>query len=203
MKKAIFIIFSIVFATVTNAQVQFGIKAGLNFAILQSSGPPLNAILSTKTDFNAGLLASVPIFKSIYLQPELMYSGQGANSQVNSGLVYSSTINMNYLNLPVLFKYEHKTGLFAETGPQISYLLSAKEKIDNISNDFKDRTKTIDFSWAFGIGFKIPDINLGIDLRYNLGLTNTEKADPSGTPGSGTLKNSVFQLDIFYMFHGF
>jgi hypothetical protein len=41
--------------------------------------------------------------------------------------------------------------LFAETGPQIGFLLSGKEKVDG--NTFDDNeSQPIDFSWAFGIG---------------------------------------------------
>ncbi len=30
--------------------------------------------------------------------------------------------NYSYINVPVLFKYQHSSGLFAETGPQIGFL---------------------------------------------------------------------------------
>jgi len=176
---------------VAGAQVQFGVKAGLNRASLNYSGPAIND-LGVKYDFNAGIFASIPLFDNFYLQPELMYSAQG------SGFTDSipADANYNYLNLPVLFKYQHASGLFAETGPQIGFLLSAQLKSNGQSIDNKNYTQSTDFSWVFGVGYKISAINLGIDLRYNYGLTNTIKANNA----SGTAKNSVFQIDLFYQF---
>ena len=58
------------------AQVQFGIKAGYNLANLTTS-PSQSGIMSN-SDFSAGVLASIPLFSSCSLQPEVLYSGQGA-----------------------------------------------------------------------------------------------------------------------------
>jgi len=181
---------TVVSVNVLHAQVQFGVKAGLNLATLSYSGSAIND-LKTKTDFNGGVFASIPLFNSFYLQPELLYSGQGSGT-TDSG---SGEINYNYLNVPVLFKYQHASGLFAETGPQIGFLLSANVKAGSETVDVKKDVQSTDFSWAFGLGYKFGNIGLGIDARYNLGLTNTLLA------GNGeTAKNSVFQIDLFYQF---
>jgi len=191
LKKILLFTFVFGMVNVAGAQVQFGVKAGLNRASLNYSGPAIND-LGVKYDFNAGIFASIPLFDNFYLQPELMYSAQG------SGFTDSipADANYNYLNLPVLFKYQHASGLFAETGPQIGFLLSAQLKSNGQSIDNKNYTQSTDFSWVFGVGYKISAINLGIDLRYNYGLTNTIKANNA----SGTAKNSVFQIDLFYQF---
>ena len=52
--------------------------------------------------------------------------------------------------------------------------------------------KSTDLAWAFGAGYVIPDVNLGVDVRYNLGLTKL--ADGSSS------KNGVFQVGVFYLF---
>lgn len=191
MKKILLFIFVTGMANASIAQVQFGVKAGLNRASLNYSGSAVND-LGVKYDFNAGIFSSIPLFNNFYLQPELMYSGQG------SGFTDSipADANYNYLNLPVLFKYQHSSGLFAETGPQIGFLLSAKLKSDGQTIDNKNYTQSTDFSWVLGIGYKLSEINLGIDLRYNYGLTNTIKANAA----AGTAKNSVFQIDLCYQF---
>ncbi len=71
-------------------------------------------------------LASIPLFSTCSLQPEVLYSGQGAKF---SDSLVTGKLNYGYLNVPVLFKYQHASGLFAETGPQVGFLLSAKEKV--------------------------------------------------------------------------
>jgi len=191
MKKTLVLILAIAIAYKANAQVQFGVKAGYNRTTLNYSGPGINT-LGPKSDFNAGAFVSIPIFNSFFLQPELQYSGQGAGY---TDSIPESNYN-NYLNIPVLFKYQHSSGLFAETGPQIGVLLSAQVKTDTQSFDSKSGMASTDFSWDFGLGYKIPVVNLGIDIRYNLGLTNVFTSNYY----TGSANNSVFQIDLFYQF---
>jgi Outer membrane protein beta-barrel domain len=190
IKNFFLLILSIGISTTTYSQVEFGLKAGYNRANLSYSGPSLYTF-GARSDFNAGVFASIPFCSHFSLQPELMYSGQGtwATDSIPTSASY------DYLNVPVLIKYQHASGLFAETGPQVGFLLNAQLQINNQSVDAKGYTQSTDFSWVFGIGYKIPVINLGIDLRYNWGLTNTNKET-----NSGAAKNSVFQLDLFYQF---
>jgi len=191
MKKILVLIFATAMAFTAGAQVQFGVKAGYNHANFMYSGSGIND-LGPRSDFNAGAFASIPLFNSFFLQPELLYSGQG-NGYTDS--IPETTCN-NYLNIPVLFKYQHSSGLFLETGPQVGFLLSAQLKTATQSFDSKNNTETTDFSWAFGLGYKIPVVNLGIDVRYNMGLTNIVKTNYY----TGSAKNSVFQIDLFYQF---
>jgi hypothetical protein len=46
------------------------------------------------------------------------------------------------------------------------------------------------------LGYLLPSISAGIDARYNLGLTNIPAQEEAGQ----TLKNSVFQVGVFYIF---
>lgn len=192
MKKVCIIIFATVSTMIASAQVQFGVKAGLNLSTLNYSGP-YSGSPAYKTSFNAGAFASIPIFTSFYLQPEITYSGEGFEETI---LGQATQFETGYLNVPVLFKYQHKTGLFAETGPQVGFLLSANNEVAGIREDVKSSYETTDFSWAFGLGYKFTGIGLGIDARYNLGLTNIAKESQNGT-----FKNSVFQLGLFYVFN--
>ncbi len=190
MKRVLLVLIAAASAVFASAQIQFGIEAGYNLATLVSS--PSESAVTSKSDFNAGVLASVPLFSSCSLQPEIMYSGQG--DALNS-MYFSAKTNLDYLNIPVLFKYQHSSGLFAETGPQLGFLLSAHQNANGQSVDTRSVTQSTDFSWAFGIGYKLPK-GLGIDARYNLGLVNLAK----GPYFDGTIKNSVFQFGLFYMF---
>ncbi|MDO6435284.1 porin family protein [Flavitalea sp. BT771] len=166
-----------------NAQVQFGVKAGANFANITGGGG------KTLVSFNAGALVKLPLADALSLQPEVVYSGQGAKTTI-SGTDYKQTLN--YLNIPVLVKYTIPAGVFFETGPQIGFLMSAKAKAGDQSESNKDAFKSTDFAWAFGAGYVIPDVNLGVDVRYNLGVTKI--ADGSDS------KNTCFQVGLFYMF---
>jgi Outer membrane protein beta-barrel domain len=191
MKRLILFILASASLTLANAQIQFGLKAGANLANLSGSdatGSKMNV------GFHGGGLVAIPVFSGFSVQPELVYSGQGAKVTNVDG---NFTLNSGYLNIPVLFKYNHPSGFFAELGPQLGFLLSAKVKSGGTTTDVKSSYQSTDFSGVFGLGYLMSSVNLGIDARYNLGFTNLEK---TGTGGTGTVKNGVIQIGVFYLF---
>ncbi len=171
-----------------SAQVQFGAKAGLNLANLV--GSDVGDESKSKIGFNVGAFAEIPVTESFAVKPELLYSLQG--SKADGGEIGDAKLNLSYLNIPVLAKYVIAEGFFAETGPQIGFLMSAKLKAGGESIDGKEWYKSTDFSWAFGAGYQFTP-NVGANIRYNLGLS----AIPED---SDKIKNSVFQLGVFYKF---
>ncbi len=111
-----------------------------------------------------------------------MYSGQGYAGEGADDLVA-----LNYLNIPLMGKYYLTKGFSLETGPQIGFLLSAKDK----DTDVKGAFNTVDFGVNFGLGYKL-DNGLHFGVRYNLGLSDINSID------SFTDKNRVFQLSVGY-----
>jgi hypothetical protein len=193
MKTLMIVFLAAVSFLSAGAQVQFGVKAGANFSTL--TGSDVSGV-NTKVGFQGGVFVGLPLASSFCLQPEVNFSMQGAKGNVDGT---DFTLAQNYLNVPVLVKYKHESGFFAETGPQIGFLMSAKLSGGGSSVDVKSGYKSTDFSWAFGLGYLVKSINAGIDARYNLGLTNTEAGDNSS---NGTTKSSVIQVGVFYMFGG-
>jgi hypothetical protein len=195
MKKILVIIVSFVAVLNASAQIQFGIAGGVNFAnqIFKPTPPYSNAFTSI-TSFHAGIFVGIPIMKGLTLQPEIMYVGEGSKRADEDG--DTSKFHYNYLNVPVLLKYTSSVGVFAEIGPQIGFVLNAKQDdlTNGSSSDIKSYYNTTDFSAVFGVGYIAP-FHLGIDFRYNLGFVNLIKA-----AGDYSLKNSVFQLGLFYVF---
>lgn len=191
MKKLYLLLLTVFSLAAASAQVQFGVKAGANFSTFTGDNTD---DAKTKVGFNAGALVALPLFNEFSLQPEVVYSGQGFKV---SGQGISGTFSANYLNVPVLFKYNNPTGFFLQTGPQIGFLMSAKAKSGGQTEDEKDLFNSTDFSWAFGLGYLVKSVNVGIDARYNLGLSNIAKDS-----GDEKVKNSVFQVGLFYLFGG-
>lgn len=170
--------------TGAKAQVQFGLKGGMNLSTLTNSTGG-----STLINFNAGILVKARLDQVLSLQPEAYYSGQGIKAP-------DGKLSVNYINVPLLLTYTLPTGLFFQTGPQLGILLSAKAVADSVgSQDLKEFFKSTDFNWAFGMGYLIPNVDFGFNLRYNLGISSVGKL-------GGTSKNSVFQIGIFYLFKG-
>jgi hypothetical protein len=188
MKKAILLfVFAVSIAAVSQAQdVKFGVKGGLNLASL--SGEDADEA-KMKIGFHVGGLVQLPVAEQLMIQPELVFSAQGAKDEDDD----DNKLNLGYINVPVLAKYQSTSGFFGETGPQLGILLSAKSKFEGGSNDVKDAMKKIDFSWAFGIGYQTAS-NVGVNVRYNLGLSKIYDE------GEAKVKNSVFQIGVFYIF---
>ncbi|WP_456441474.1 porin family protein [Psychroserpens sp.] len=183
MKKLLFCLAIAVFGIANlNAQdIEFGVKGGLNFASISGDDIPESGII---TDFHFGVMAELPISDKFSFQPELLYSGQGY-------AIDRDIINLNYINVPLMAKYYLTKRLSVEAGPQIGFLISAK----NESVDIKDQVKSFDFGANLGVSYKL-DSGLNFGARYNFGLSNIN--DISGF--SNKNQNGVVQVSIGYFF---
>jgi hypothetical protein len=190
MKKTIIFAASLLMLTSlgVNAQkVHFGVKAGMNASSLNFEG---NDNMQTKIGFNAGVLAHIHSNSAQWgFQPELYYSSEGSKSKSNS----DESLNLGYLNVPVLVQYMFDNGFRIEAGPQVGFLLSAKSKVGDNSNDVKDGYKGTAFSVPVGVGY-LTHSGLGFDARYNIGVSNIVDND------GPSVKSNVFQFGIFYQF---
>ena len=195
MKKLALVLFAGISFATAQAQVQFGAKAGANFATQTGSDAGDS---KTLFNFNAGVFLKLAVVPGFAVQPELVYSGQGAGYTVNGATV---NYHANYLNIPVLFKWSHRAGPYFETGPQVGFIVSAHVKAGGVSTDDKPSYNSTDFAWVFGVGYKIPESPVGIDFRYNIGIANVEDRETTGLNGS--IRNDVLQLGLTYvLFNG-
>jgi hypothetical protein len=196
MRKIFFITALVLLAVAVNAQATFGLKAGANFSSLKFTGDE-SENMDTKIGLNIGGLANIPISDMFSVQPELVYSMEGAKEEEDDVEI---KINLNYINVPVLLQY-NSSGFFAETGPQIGFLTGAKTKVEfddeEVEEDIKDELEGINLSWAIGLGYKLPS-GFGFNARYNLGLSNIAK---DGTDDD-KLKVNTIQIGIFYTLGG-
>ncbi|MCV9929026.1 PorT family protein [Flavobacterium sp. LS1R49] len=186
MKKIILVavLFIATSATMQAQFLRFGVKAGVNFANQTGDGA-FNGIAVDKegiTSYHAGLVAEIKLLEKFSIQPELLYSTQGASYKA-AGQEFKN--KLGYLSIPVMAKFYLSKSFSLELGPQASFLLSEK-------NDFNVKdSKTFDFGLNAGLGFKITD-NIFIQGRYGIGLTEASK--------DADVKNSVFQLSAGFMF---
>lgn len=189
MKKIILCVVVIFAFGYVNAQkTQFGLKAGVNFVTLTGDTDGASSIVG----FNVGGFAEIKISEKFSIQPELLYSTQGA--KVNSEGT-DVEFNLSYLNIPVMAKYYVSPKFSFELGPQIGFLTSAKGKTMGVSVDIKDFFKSTDFGLNFGAGYDFTN-KFSAGVRYNLGLSNI--AEDSG---GDSVKNSVFSISLGYKFN--
>lgn len=214
----LFLIFSTLTLTTHAQKVQFGVKAGLGFAELMTSGSPTTIVDGNTqtmryypvTTFTGGAFASILFGKKWSLQPEVVYALQGATGRPEQNYYVTATeaYRLGYLNIPVLVKYKLPMAFFVETGPQLGLLLSGKVNetlvgsTNSVNYNIKSQLKSTDLSWVLGLGYCSP-FNIGFDVRYNLGLENVNQATSGSSTApipAGTLKNSLFQMGVFYIF---
>ncbi|HRO47270.1 porin family protein [Agriterribacter sp.] len=178
------------------AQIKYGIKAGANFTTFSGSDAKMEGISPKyKVGFAGGGLVNIQLSEMFSLQPEVLYSLEGTTYKAQGESVHFKT---DYVNIPVLAQYNNPSGFYAETGPQVGFLTSAKLSADGNSVDIKDGFKKINFSWGFGAGYKLSN-GLGIGARYNLGLTSIADEDGGESP---KIKVGGFHLGLSYTFGG-
>jgi hypothetical protein len=170
--------------------VHFGVKAGLNAAMLTVKGQKATEF---KPGLHAGAQAHIHILDQLALQPELFYSGQGGKRIINN-VDYKT--NLHYLNLPVLLQYMFNNGFRLQAGPQIGFLLSAQQKANESKSNIIGQYKAIDVSLPVGVSY-LSDSGLGVDLRWAFGLTNLND-DDDNLP---VVRNQVGQIGLFYLLH--
>jgi hypothetical protein len=190
MKKTAFALLGFLLVLVTNAQkVQFGVKAGVNLTDIRDDLAPNNT--NRETGFHAGLLAHIHVSRHFAVQPELLFSSQGAKYTLPT---YNGETKNTYIALPVMLQYMIK-GLRIQTGPQLGYLLSSKFEPNGggAETDLKSISNNLNLEWAVGAGYLTP-VGLGIDARYNFGISNMYET------GRAEARSRVWQIGLFYQF---
>lgn len=205
--------------TVQAQEITFGVKAGPQLSGFIGSDEENKSIV---TAFG-GVYANLKLSEKLFLQPELLYSMQGAKSSIKVGSAglddyanLDERIDLNYLNIPIMLQYVVAKHLRVEMGPQLGILLKSEGEVIlepnpgsgseqmKFINDLKESTKTIDFGLNIGGVYEL-DNRLNFTLRYNLGLTSIGDLEPgefintlyTELPNS---KNSVLSLGIGYTF---
>ena len=175
--------------------MKFGANVGVNFATITGDD---TSDVKSKTSFHLGAVAEISISDKFSVQPELLYSAQGAKEDGGDG-----ELKLDYINIPVMAKFYVAEGFSLEAGPQVGFLMSAKSEGGGESVDMKDFTSGIDFGLNFGLGYKM-ESGLNFGARYNLGLSNfwdlPSDIDPEFGISDFKNKNSVIQLSVGYFF---
>ncbi len=174
----------------SQAQLQFGVKAGVNYNS-DSFENVSEDVLSggkAKTGLHAGLWfrAKLPAI-GFYVRPEIVYTE--LNNSVNFDGQFTAPIATNFkfrkIDIPVLFgkKILGIGNIFV--GPSFQYILSSDLEL----NDLKE-VSTDNFSLGLQLGGGVELGRLGIDIRWERGLSKIESVFVNNT-----VSNSDFNFD--------
>ena len=213
MKKIKLTLFIAIMTIVSvNAQTTFGVKAGANFSsFAYSDSYGESQYEKARTSIHFGAVAEIQISDKFSFQPELLYSSQGSKYEISEeDYSEKSVAKFDYLTVPLMAKYYVAEGFSLEAGPQIAFLLSAKDDYAFYDHywedgsysetyDMADGFKKVDFGLNFGVGYKL-DSGLNFGARYYLGLSNIEELDDDDYYYYRLIKNRVFQISVGYTF---
>ena len=213
MKKVVIAAMVAMLAVAANAQVQFGVRGGLNVsresdqiitAIVDNGAATEEINFSNDMKWRAGLhvggFVNIPESDKFDLEIGLSYSMLGYNDKIIEldGMgekKLDQKVTSHYLTLPIAEKfYPVDNGFYLELGPQLGILLSKKTTIDGGESytPFKDDNRTLDFGILCGVGYVFHN-GMFLNARYIHGLTETCKVYSGG-------KNRNVQLSLGYLF---
>lgn len=172
-------------SNVTAQDVKFGAKAGLNLASL--NGDDVDDT-DGRTSFHVGGVVSIGISEKFAVQPEVVYSAQGATGS-EEGI--DITWKLDYINIPVLADFQVADGFSLQVGPQVSFNITDSVEVDG--EEVGDlEAEGVDFGAAVGAQYAM-ESGLFFQARYSLGLSDVNS--------DADAKNSVISLSVGYFFN--
>ena len=199
------VVLSLLF-TPLNAQVhiQIGPKAGINIANITGDDATINGqTLDSKFGFGGGIFAMFQFGNIIAIQPEIYYSMKGATTTLNN---IDVTFSLDYVEAAILLKAvipvqgaNIRPAIFV--GPVLGFSSTAEVKAEgngqSATEDVSSTVQDTDFSLAFGggIGFMLGMHELGLDVRYILGLKSFDDSN-----ANDDVKNSAINFNVYFGF---
>ena len=184
------IFFLLVFFTqLSFSQFEYGLKGGLNFGssgdiVVVTDQLQKEGDLTSKTGYHLGAYSEV-YFLMFYLRPEFQYTK--LSSQFEDDLIDNERIE-----LPLSLGYSILGPISLFLGPIVYYNLSQKAnelKLEKIQNTT---------SLGLHIGARLKLGGLGVDVRYEKGLSTTETKllSQAGIPVSGQIDSQKDQFTL-------
>lgn len=177
MKKVLLTMAAVFAFSFANAQdkggssdMKFGVKAG--YINSNFTGDFEGDATSS---FYIGGLVDFSISEKFHVQPELLYSMEGAKDAA-----------VNFIRIPVMAKYYVMEGLNLQAGPQFGFVAGGDE--------IKEGLKSLDYGLGIGAGYEL-ESGLFFDARYNMGL-----ADLNDTDLPAKINTTSFQIGLGYRF---
>jgi hypothetical protein len=226
MEKKLLVLFLTLILTLLGMNVSFsqlnkmeyGIRAGLNLAnsnsktdsLSEEFGGDINRKIFPR--LGIGGFIEYPVSNMLSIQLNVLYNQKGEKFEGTAvvpgvGIIDVKITNkFDYLSIPLFAKLnflESEASPYLILGPELSFLLSAKQKSEAdimvvgldtvlIDQDIKDYLKSTEFSLNIGAGIEFPisTFTAFVEGRYGLGVTKVNKE------GSEDIKTNVIYINI-------
>lgn len=205
MKKILtLIVVAVAFAMPSQAQIKFGIQAGLNMtniSVKEAASDPVAAIKS-KTGFFIGptIKFTLPIV-GLGIDAAALYDQR--EGKVDGGETFKS----QSIQVPINVRYGVGLGSLAEiflfAGPQFGFNVGGKKSIEALGQEISSWTlKSSNLSANLGIGATVlSHLQAKINYNFALGKTGEVKENISGVMKEiGSAKMNAWQISVAYYF---
>lgn len=177
-------------ASVQAQGFRVGVKAGANMTKI--SGKSFTD--EFELGYQLGAFSEIDFSKNFGIQPELLYSQVNTKRASGFNAIYdnlaepnsTSNIQLKYLSIPILLRYNVGKVLTLNLGPEFSILVDDNE---NLFRNGENAFTKGDFALVGGIGLNLT--KLRVYGRYNIGLNNINDFD-----NQDKWKNQQLQLGI-------
>jgi len=181
-----------------------GIKGGVNIAN-QSADPSDSELSDSRTGMALGGYVGIPLNPMFAVQPEAFFTMKGDQGDIAGS---TGSTKLNYIEVPVLARINFMTDASAHpsiyAGPSVGLNISAKAEMEGAteeSTDIKDSVSPVDFGMVVGGGVTFPvgasKRNVGLDLRYTMGLSNVSDVEDSDTDITNGVLTVMGSVDLF------
>ncbi len=203
VRRYLLICISLVCFNYVQAQVTFGLKAGINLAQQNIKEVDLDIDSDEITGYNFGGFLEVPIGNgNIYFQPEFLLIQKGGDLNLNVSDI--KTI-VNYIDVPILLKLKIlNANLFNVNvlgGPSFGYATSG-EMVDNgtiIKLNFgEDNIKRFDLGIhaGAGVGLNLGSLTVFGDARYLFGVSDLDTSTDRIIKNRGIMISAGLQFRV-------
>ena len=167
-------------------QVKFGVQAGVGFSDVvavnrsQTLGHTYtDDFYEIKPSITFGFSALFPLSERLELMSLLQYTNKG--TRLISSPNDDGFLDLRYVSIPLMIRYNMKHRWFLEVGPEIAYLFNAS--IRKVSGDHAQYHSLIDLGINTGVGYYFTE-KISLGLRYYIGLVDiyNEENIPNSPP---------------------
>lgn len=177
------------------------------WTIMPKAGINVSNMTNTDGDYKVGLVTGVEVeyrvSSLIRISAGGAYSQQGFKGSEDGATL---KVRMDYFDIPVLANFYVTKGLALKTGVQPGFLVNDKAVVSgygtsikvklsdalDASEVYQSKINHVELSIPFGISYEF--MNVQLDLRYNLGVTNALWVNLEES------RHSVFQFTLGYRF---
>jgi len=207
MKKFIAILaLSAATITTASAQLRFGPEVGLNLTSIQSKMDGTSDNSDMKVGARIGGVVDIPVTGGLYVRPGIQFSMMGGKEKQDFfGTTVTSTLNLNYIQVPVnvLYKFgqEGDGRFYVGVTPYLGFGIGGKVKVEDVSADIKFGSgddadvKSMDFGAGIKVGYELP-MGLYVDVAFLQGLSNNV---PNGNSDFKSTNRNI-TIGVGYLF---